>query len=52
MTDTKREFVDKILALQNKLAFIIENGNCNEQRKAIEWVIRLDILLDGCTTVQ
>ena len=52
MTDTKREFVDRVLALQNKLAFIIEKCSCTEQRKAIEWVIRLDSLLDGCTTVE
>ena len=52
MTDTKREFVDRVLALQNKLAFIIEKCSCTEQRKAIKMLVYLDTLLDCCINAE
>lgn len=52
MTDKKVKFIDRVLTLQSKLAEIIENGSCTEQRIAIEKLVYLDTLLDYCTTVQ
>lgn len=52
MTDKKVKFIDRVLTLQSKLAEIIENGSCTEQRKAIKMLVYLDTLLDCCINAE